>query len=77
MDTLLELPTKIAGALAALLLVFSTLRGPPPGSSPQRHTLMPPYQLEFDFNSWTREERRQEAYRRAEAYRKERTGEQP
>lgn len=68
-DTLSSLPEKLTALVAAFLLILASLRGPPPGASPQKHSLTPPYQLELDFDSWTREERRQEAYRRASAYR--------
>ena len=73
-DLIATLPGKLASLGAALALVIAGLRGPPPGSAPQRVSLTPPFRLEFGFDSWTRGERRAEAYRRAAAYRASRQG---
>lgn len=45
MDTLLNLPMKLASVFITLALIFMAMRGPPPGSAPQRASA----QLEFPF----------------------------
>lgn len=47
MDALLELPLKIAGTLMALALILISLRGPPPGSTPNAVHLEFPFMKEL------------------------------